>query len=113
MGAQAGQLLASEAERLIRALRPLGVELVGSAKWTQQQEALQRLNAQVGLPSPRFCPLPLVAAPQAPQDRLQAHFNAQTHSDEFVVEGLVSLDQLSTLVECLLEFEVCASAGQH
>lgn len=47
MGAEAAALLAPEAERLINSLKAWGVELVGSPKWIQQQEALQRLNAQV------------------------------------------------------------------
>ena len=47
MGAETGQLHAGEAERLIGSLRAWGVERVGSCEWTQQQEALQRLNAQV------------------------------------------------------------------
>lgn len=40
----------------------------------------------------------------------QAHQNAQTHSDEFVVESLVAHDKCSTLVECLLEFEAWQEA---
>jgi hypothetical protein len=37
---------------------------------------------------------------------LQAHHNAQTHSDEFVLELLVSFDKLSALVQELLVIEV-------
>ena len=37
---------------------------------------------------------------------LQAHRNAQQHSDEFVVEALASHDKLSLLVLDLLTFEV-------
>jgi hypothetical protein len=37
---------------------------------------------------------------------LQAHYNAQTHSDEFVLELLLSLDKLSLLVQELLVIEV-------
>lgn len=36
----------------------------------------------------------------------QAHYNAQTHSDEFVLELLVSHDKLSLLVQDLLVIEV-------
>lgn len=36
----------------------------------------------------------------------QAHCNAQSHSDEFVVEGLVSFDKMSVLVQELLVIEV-------
>jgi hypothetical protein len=41
---------------------------------------------------------------------LQAHYNAQTHSDEFVLELLLSLDKLSVLVQELLVNEVRAAA---
>jgi hypothetical protein len=37
---------------------------------------------------------------------LQAHHNAQTHSDEFVMESLVSFDKMSVLVHELLAIEV-------
>lgn len=36
---------------------------------------------------------------------LQAHHNAATHSEEFVVELLVSLDKMGTLVQNLLVIE--------
>jgi hypothetical protein len=39
---------------------------------------------------------------------LQAHYNAQAHSDEFVLELLLSLDKLSVLVQELLVIEVGA-----
>ena len=44
---------------------------------------------------------------------LQAHENAQQHSDEFVVEGLVSYDKMSLLVQELLVFEVCGMTARH
>jgi hypothetical protein len=37
---------------------------------------------------------------------MQAHWNAQQHTDEFVMDLLVSLDKLSTLVQELLVIEV-------
>ena len=37
---------------------------------------------------------------------LQAHHNAQSHSDEFVMSALVSFDKVSALIEDLLVFEV-------
>ena len=37
---------------------------------------------------------------------VQAHHNAQRHSDEFVKSALVSLDKLPVLVQELLTFEV-------
>lgn len=40
----------------------------------------------------------------------QAHWNAQQHSDEFVMDLLVSLDKLSMLVQELLVIEVGAAA---
>ena len=36
----------------------------------------------------------------------QAHHNAQSHSDEFVMEALVSFDKLGILVQDLLAYEV-------
>ena len=38
---------------------------------------------------------------------MQAHHNAQSHSDEFVMSALVSHDKVSALIEDLLVFEVC------
>ena len=37
---------------------------------------------------------------------MQAHHNAQSHSDEFVMEALVSFDKLSMVVHDLLAYEV-------
>eukprot|EP00983_Pelagomonas_calceolata_P115116 1160160-Pelagomonas_calceolata.AAC.4 len=37
----------------------------------------------------------------------QAHYNAQQHAEEFVVELLVSLDKMQVLVQNLLAIEVC------
>jgi hypothetical protein len=41
---------------------------------------------------------------------LQAHHNAQTHSDEFVMSALVSFDKVSVLIHELLVFEVSPHA---
>ena len=38
---------------------------------------------------------------------MQAHHNAQNHSDEFVKSALVSLDKLPLLIKELLMYEVC------
>lgn len=73
-------LSAAEAERIIDQLAPLTIEEVGSQKWHTQHEWIERLN-------------------------IQAHYNAQTHSDEFVVELLVSLDKIHVLVHDLLLIE--------
>ncbi|GLI58538.1 hypothetical protein VaNZ11_000280 [Volvox africanus] len=73
-------LSAPEAERILEQLAPLTIEEVGGRKWHTQHEWIERLN-------------------------LQAHYNAQAHSDEFVVELLVSLDKLQVLVHDLLLIE--------
>ena len=39
-------------------------------------------------------------------DGAQAHYNARTHSDEYVVDLLVSLDRVKVLVHDLLAIEV-------
>ena len=80
-GAGGGFLGAHDAERLIESLRDFEVDDVGSARWTEQRESLERLN-------------------------VQAHHNAVTHSDEFVKEFLVSHDKVKTLVRELLVAEV-------
>ena len=83
-GARGGRrrfLGAHDAERLIESLRDFEVDDVGSARWTEQRESLERLN-------------------------VQAHHNAVTHSDEFVKELLVSHDKVKTLVRELLVAEV-------
>ncbi|GAX77785.1 hypothetical protein CEUSTIGMA_g5228.t1 [Chlamydomonas eustigma] len=69
-----------EAEHLVETLQPLSVEDVGGSKWQAQHQAISRLN-------------------------VQAHYNARTHSDEFVVELLVSHDRVKTLVHDLLAIE--------
>lgn len=53
---------------------------VGSSKWQTQTDYIQQLN-------------------------IQAHLNASTHSEEFVVDLLVSLDKAQTLVHNLLVIE--------
>ncbi|MEW5307426.1 MAG: hypothetical protein WDW36_009824 [Sanguina aurantia] len=79
-GVTQGLLNAHEAERLIDQLQPISIEEVGSSRWHTQHDAIEKLN-------------------------LQAHCNAQSHSDEFVVEGLVSFDKMSVLVKELLVIE--------
>ncbi|CAG9466309.1 unnamed protein product [Pedinophyceae sp. YPF-701] len=80
-GAQASLVSAPEAERMVEALREFGVEDVGNAAWMQQHQHVEKLN-------------------------LQAHFNAQAHSDEFVVEAFCSFDKINVLVKDLLVTEV-------
>ena len=43
-------------------------------------------------------------------DGAQAHYNARTHSDEYVVDLLVSLDRVKVLVHDLLAIEVRVGA---
>ncbi|KAF6262535.1 hypothetical protein COO60DRAFT_1675619 [Scenedesmus sp. NREL 46B-D3] len=73
-------ITAFEAEQLIEQLQATAIEQVGNSKFMKQHDAIQKLN-------------------------LQAHYNAQTHSDEFVLELLLSLDKLSVLVQELLVIE--------
>ncbi|WIA09269.1 hypothetical protein OEZ85_008677 [Tetradesmus obliquus] len=73
-------ITAFEAEQLIEQLQATTIEQVGSSKFMKQHDAISKLN-------------------------LQAHYNAQTHSDEFVLELLLSLDKLSVLVQELLVIE--------
>ncbi len=54
---------------------------VGGPAWLEQHDWVEKLN-------------------------LQAHLNAQSHSDEFVKEALVSLDRVTVLVKDLLLTEV-------
>eukprot|EP00873_Tetraselmis_striata_P028698 jgi/Tetstr1/448962/TSEL_036187.t1 len=72
---------APEAERMIEQLKEYPLEAVGTTPWMEQHDWIEKLN-------------------------LQAHHNAQTHSDEFVMESLVSFDKISTLVHELLAIEV-------
>ncbi|KAK9802993.1 hypothetical protein WJX73_006147 [Symbiochloris irregularis] len=80
-GKDAEPMQALEAERAILDLKLFNIAEVGCSAWMRQQEVVERLNAQ-------------------------AHRNAQQHSDEFVVEALVSMDRLSLLITDLLTFEV-------
>eukprot|EP00775_Hariotina_reticulata_P002321 gene2321-2629_t len=71
---------AYEAEQLVEQLHVTSIQQVGSLKFLKQHDAIQKLN-------------------------LQAHHNAQTHSDEFVLQLLVSCDKMSVLVQELLVIE--------
>ncbi|KAI3437714.1 hypothetical protein D9Q98_000162 [Chlorella vulgaris] len=74
-------LTASEAERAVQCLRTFDIEQYGTPAWLEQHDVLQQLN-------------------------LQAHINAQAHSDEFVKEAFVSHDRITVLVRELLVAEV-------
>lgn len=78
--AGAGVLAADEAERLVEALQPMALEDVGTPKWMQQHMVFEKLNAQ-------------------------AHHNAMTNSDPFVLEALLTFDKLSVVVRELITVE--------
>ena len=61
---------------------------MGTPAWFDQHDALEQLN-------------------------LQAHLNAQSHSDEFVKEALVTLDKVTVLVQELLVGEVGAAHASN
>lgn len=121
-------LTAGEAERLIESLRPMGVEDVGSQPWMEQRGWIEKLNLQVssaslgrteslfempaarqhsrgarGMQSDRVV---LQGAALTCQFPVQAHFNAQTHSEEFVNEALASFDKVSVLVHELVVLDI-------
>ena len=80
-------MTAWEAERAVDGLRRHGVEAVGTAAWFEQHDALQQLN-------------------------LQAHVNAQTHSDEFVKAAFLASDgKVPLLVHELLVAEAWREAA--
>jgi hypothetical protein len=74
-------LLASEAEIIVENLRVHDIDQVGTSKWLEQQEWVQKLN-------------------------VQSHHNATSHADEFVKNFLVSYDKLNVLIHELLLMEV-------
>ncbi len=80
---------------------------VGTREWADQHDAIEKLNLQVG----HFQVLPdwmqIVALNLSSFAMLlQAHHNAQSHSDEFVMEALVSYDKLGIIIHDLLAYEV-------
>lgn len=74
-------LTAFEAEHMARELAPLRVEDVGGEKWSRQYEIVGRLNAQ-------------------------AHHDALSRHDEFVVEAVAAVQALPALVNQLVVSEV-------
>ncbi|MCO5597344.1 hypothetical protein L7F22_051420 [Adiantum nelumboides] len=70
-----------EAEYMVEKLRTFDIEQVGSTQWLAQHEAIEKLN-------------------------LQAHYNTMSHSNDFVMEALISLDKFGILVHELLVIEV-------
>jgi hypothetical protein len=80
-GASESLLLAPEAERIVECLREHDIEQVGTSKWLEQQEWVQKLN-------------------------VQSHHNATSHADEFVKDFLVSYDKVNVLIHELLVMEI-------
>ena len=82
---------------------------VGGTEWRSQQGQITRLNLQVFVLTTFCLNLILLAFASLLLSQVcfvQAHHNAQTHSDEFVKSALVSFDKLPILVQELLTFEV-------
>ena len=71
---------ANEAERYIESLRKFDLNEVGSKEWMDQHRKLEKLN-------------------------LQAHHNALTNSDEYVMEAVLTFDKLGVLIHDLLLIE--------
>ena len=69
-----------ESERLVESLVLVDVSQVGSRQWAAQSDAVQRLNAQ-------------------------AHLDAVTHHDEYIVDCVLLHDKLPVLVHQLLTME--------
>ena len=122
MGSGASVLVsAHDAERMIESLKQMELLDVGTVKWMDQHSYIEKLNLQVikegGATRTRRAPLPpavfsflslsLTFLPFLfPTLHLQAHYNAQTHSDEFVVEGFCSFDKINHLIRSVLVMEV-------
>lgn len=69
-----------EAEHLVENLMKFEIEDVGNSKWLEQHESIEKLN-------------------------LQAHQNAMTNSDEYVLEALLTFDKIDVLIHDLLIIE--------
>lgn len=70
----------AEAERFIEGLRKFEISEVGNSAWMEQHRRLEKLN-------------------------LQAHQNALSNSEEFVMEAVLTFDKLGTLIHDLLVIE--------
>ena len=69
-----------ESERLVESLHPLDISDVGSPAWLAQADAVHRLSSQ-------------------------AHLDALTHHDEYIVDCLLLHDKLPVLIHQLLTIE--------
>jgi len=74
-------VLSEECDRLVGALRPIGLDAIGTPEWKAQREILERLN-------------------------IQCHHNVAIKRDEFVYEAFHSLERLPVVVHELLVMEV-------
>ncbi|EIE27455.1 hypothetical protein COCSUDRAFT_55461 [Coccomyxa subellipsoidea C-169] len=72
---------AYEADKIVDGLKLFNISEVGSPEWLDQQDKMDKLN-------------------------LQAHQSAQSHTDEYVVESIVSSAKVSLLLLELLVIEV-------
>lgn len=98
---------------------------VGSPQWHKQRDSINLLNIQVSPASDPITNLNSCSCARCWMNGVQActklvllcpplcqaHTNASTHSEEFVVELLVSLDRMQTLVHDLLVIEVTGLGG--
>lgn len=66
-----------DAERFVEELREFDIEEVGTDKWMEQHERVEKLN-------------------------LQAHHCAMSNSDEFVLEAILTFDKLKVLIHDLV-----------
>jgi hypothetical protein len=76
-----GPLTIFEAEGYVSALKKLDVKDVGGDQWMTQHEMIEKLN-------------------------IQAHFNALTKHDEFVVDAFVHSNKIGTLIHDLMLIEI-------
>eukprot|EP00050_Salpingoeca_kvevrii_P022724 m.131177 g.131177 ORF g.131177 m.131177 type:complete len:454 (+) comp9806_c0_seq5:884-2245(+) len=74
-------ITAGEAEMYVEHLAAHPIKDIGSPRWMQQHDYLERLN-------------------------MQAHVNAAMNTDEYVLEALVSYDKLALLVHDLISIEM-------
>ncbi|KAJ1529010.1 Zinc finger MYND domain-containing protein 10, partial [Nowakowskiella sp. JEL0078] len=90
------KLSAFEAESLISGLAALSIDTVGSEKWTNQHQNLEKLNIQV---------ISFIKNGHVFTYH-KAHLNIQGQRDEFVTTSLVSENKIGVLIHELLVIEV-------
>lgn len=69
-----------EAERFVEGLREFDIDSLGNSQWMDQHRRVVQLN-------------------------MQAHQSAMAHSDEFVLEAMLTFDKVKVLVHELLAVE--------